>query len=217
MSHQVIAITLSMLGIAASGLAAEQRPAVLFATGWVHNAYVVRPLVAMGIEVDACPPEKMAGLLASGKYNVVVVTTMTEAQRKALNAFLARGGSGLVCNPEGAWHMKDWPATNEWLAALGARPRWEVLQDSNKENLCRDVMGCELSWSDQVAAPYHRGVRGLLTVTASSTTGWEPPMSFDFASPWTVVARGAGTHKGVPEVRNDEQLQPWIPRKPLAG
>ena len=92
-----------------------------------------------------------------------------------------------------------------------------VLQDGDEKNLCRDVMGCQLSWSDQVAAPFDRRVRGLLTVTAASTTGWEPPMSFDFTSQWTVVARGAVTHKGVREIRNDEQLQPWIPKEPLAG
>jgi hypothetical protein len=217
MSRQILGFAVAAMLAAAPGRAAEQRPAVLFATGWVHNNYVVRPLLAAGIEVDVCPPEKMADLLAGGKYNVVVVTTMGEAQRKALDKFLARGGGALACNPEGAWHMQDWPASNEWLAALGARPRWEVLQDGNQQNMVRDVMGCQLSWSDQVSPPVNRVVRGLLTVTAAGTTGWEPPMSFDFASAWTIVARGAATHKGVREVRNDEQLQAWIPKQPLAG
>ncbi|MGA2066333.1 MAG: hypothetical protein ABSG86_15265 [Thermoguttaceae bacterium] len=217
MSQRVLVFAIALLLVAAPSPAAQQRPAVLFATGWVHNNYVVRPMVALGLEVDACPPEKMADLLATRRYNVVVVTTTSDAQRKAVDAFLARGGGALACNPEGAWHMKDWPATNQWLAALGARPRWEVLQDGNKENLARDIMGCELSWTDRVSAPVNRGVRGLLTVTAGGTTGWEPPMSLDFAPAWTVVVRGAATHKGVREVRNDEQLQPWIPKEPLAG
>ncbi len=217
MSDRVLVFAVGLLLIAAPSRAAQPRPAVLFATGWVHNRYVVRPMVALGLEVDACPPEKMADLLATRRYNVVVVTTMSDAQRKAVDGFLARGGGALVCNPEGAWQMKDWPATNQWLAALGARPRWEVLQDGNKENLARDIMGCELSWTDRVSAPVNQGVRGLLTVTAASTTGWEPPMSLDFTPAWTVVARGAATHKGVREVRNDEQLQPWIPKQPLAG
>ena len=171
----------------------------------------------LGLEIDACPAEKTADRLATRKYNVIVVSTMSDAQRKAVDAFLAGGGGALVCNPEGAWHIKDWPATNQWLAARGARPRWEVLQDANKENLARDCMGCELSWTDRVSPPANRGIRGLLTVTAASTTGWEPPMSLDFSPAWTVVARGTATHKGVAEVRNDEQLQPWIPKQPLAG
>jgi hypothetical protein len=217
MSLRVIGTAAVMLLTVTTGMAGDKPPSVLFATGWVHNNYVVRPLLAMGIEVDACNPEKMAGLLAGGKYNVVVVTTMTDTERGGLDEFLARGGGALVCNPEGAWRMKDWPATNQWLAARGARPRWEVLQDANPANLHRDVMGCRLSWSDRVTAPYDRGVRGLLTVTADSTTGWEPPMSLDFTPAWTIVARGADSHKGVREVRNDEQLQPWIPKQPLSG
>ncbi len=118
MSHRILVFTIALLLIAAPSRAAQQRPAVLFATGWVHNNYVARPMVALGLEVDACPPEKMADLLATHKYNVVVVTTMNDAQRKAVDGFLARGGGVLVCNPEGAWHMKEWPATNQWLAAL---------------------------------------------------------------------------------------------------
>jgi hypothetical protein len=203
--------------LAVAGQAAERRPAVLFATGWVHNNYVVRPLLAQGIEVDACPAEKTAALLAGGKYNVAVVTTMGDAQCQAIEQFLGRGGGVLVCNPEGSWNVKEWPRANAWLAARGARPRWEVLQDSDKKNLVRDVMGCELSWSDRVTAPANQGVRGLLTLTAAGTTGWEPPMSLDFTPEWTVVARGAATLRGVREVRNDEQLQAWIPKQPLAG
>ena len=118
MSDRVLVFVIGLLLITAPSRAAQQRPAVLFATGWVHNHYVVRPMVALGLEVDACPPAKMAERLATGRYNVVVVTTMSDAQRKAVDGFLARGGGALVCNPEGAWQMKDWPATNQWLAAL---------------------------------------------------------------------------------------------------
>jgi len=211
----ILALGAALAALPASG--AEGRPAVLFATKWVHDGYVVRPLVEMGIEVDACPRDNLAERLAGGKYNVVVVSTVNDAQRQALDQFLAGGGGVLVCNPEGSHHLQEWTKTNEWLAALGARPRWEVLQDSDKANLNADIMGCRLSFSDQVAAPVRDGVRGVLTVTAASTTGWEPPMSLDFGPAWNVVVRGAATHKGVPEVRNDEHLQPWIPKEPVAG
>ena len=217
MWHRVLVFAIGLLLAAAPGRAAQQRPAVLFATGWVHNNYVVRPMLALGVEVDACGPEKMAGRLASGRYNVVVVSTMSDAQRKAVDAFLARRGGALVCNPEGAWNMKDWPATNRWLAALGARPRWEVLQDGDKQNLARDCMGCGSRGPTGCSAPVKRGVRGLLTVTAGSTTGWEPPMSLDFSPAWTVVARGAATHKGLREVRNDEQAPGVDSQAALAG
>ena len=216
MRFRSLGLVIATILVAAPTHAAE-RPAALFATGWVHNKYVVRPLVAQGIEVVACPADKMAALLAGGKYNVAVVTTMTDAQRQAIEQFLGRGGGVLVCNPEGSWNLKEWPAVNAWLAAQGARPRWEVLQDGDKKNVVRDVMGCELSWSDRVSPPVNQGVRGLLTLTAAGTTGWEPPMSFDFTPAWTVVARGAATLRGVREVRNDEQLQAWIPKQPLAG
>ncbi len=118
MSHRVLVFAFALMLFAAPSRAAQQPPAVLFATGWVHNNYVVRPMVALDLEVDACPPEKMADLLATHRYNVVVVTTMNDVQRKAIDGFLAGGGGVLVCDPEGAWHMKDWPATNQWLAAL---------------------------------------------------------------------------------------------------
>ena len=79
MSARVIATAIAILLVATPGLTADQPPAVLFATGWVHNNYVVRPLVGMGIEVDACPPEKMGGILAGGKALVLSISTRASA------------------------------------------------------------------------------------------------------------------------------------------
>jgi hypothetical protein len=176
MSRRVLRIAVScfLLGFAAVHCAAaapDQHPAVLFGTGWVHNTYVVRPLLAMGVEVDVCAPEKMAERLRDGKHNVVVVSTINADQRKAIDDFLARGGGALVCNPENSWSSKDWTGANEWLTRLGARPRWEVLQDGDKANVAADVMGCRLSFSDQVTAPVNQAVRGVLTLTWAGTTG----------------------------------------------
>ena len=139
---------LLLLGLGAAALTAP-RPAVLFYTGWVHNAYAARPLVGMGIEVDVCPGGKLAERLATGKYNVVVTGTLNAADRNTLDDFLAKGGGVLVCNPENSADMKEWPATNAWLAGYGARPRWEVLQDSDAANVAVDAMGCRLSWSNR--------------------------------------------------------------------
>jgi hypothetical protein len=201
-----------MTAMAAALLAAEQRPAVLFSAG-VHNKYVTRPLVEMGIDVDVCPAGKLAECLESGKYNVVVVGTMEDAERKAVDAFLARGGGVLVCNPAAHPREPQFTATNEWLAAMGARPRWEILVDSDKANVVRDIMNCALSWSDKVSPPVNDGVRGVLTLMWGSTTGCEPPMSFDFSPDWNIVVRGAQSMTARPSLRNDIVLQPWIPKE----
>jgi len=191
---------------------AADKPAVLF-QGGAHLDYVVKPLVAMGFAVDVAPAGKLPEMLATGQYNVAVVTTMSDAERAAADAFLAKGGGVFACNPEGAWHRAEWTPTNEWLTKLGARPRWELLQDSEKTNLYRDVMGCQLSWSTAVTAPVNEGVRGVLTLTWASTTGLEPVMSFDLSKDWTAVVRGADTLRGVKETRHDVVLAPWIPRE----
>ncbi len=206
-------VTLSVLLLLAALLPAwaqEFRPAVLF-SGGVHAAYVARPLQAQGIEVDVAPGGQLAARLTTGKYNVAVVSTMNDADRAAVDAFLAEGGGVFVCNPENFWSDATWGPTNEWLTRLGAKPRWELLEDTNADNVVRDVMGSRLSYSTQVAPPVNEGVRGVLTLIWGSTTGLEPPMSLDFGPEWTVVVRGAESMQGRAEVRNDPPLQPWIP------
>ncbi|MFC1805774.1 hypothetical protein ACFL09_02200 [Planctomycetota bacterium] len=198
----------------ASSAAGGGRPAVLF-LGGAHSRYVVRPLREMGIEVDACKAGQFAERLATGKLNVVVAGTMNEADRTAATAFLAKGGGVLVCSPHAWSETKNWTATNQWLADLGARPRWEVLQDGDKANVVRDVMRCALSWSDQVAPPVDDGVRGVLTLLWSGTTGCEPPMPFDVSDEWKTVVRGAASMSSRPSKRHDEYLQPWKPKEPL--
>ena len=192
--------------------AGAPKPAVLFAAG-VHSGYVVKPLHAMGIEVDACKAGQVAERLASGKFNVAVVGTLDEAGRKAVQDFLASGGGVLVCSP-GPYKPADWTATNQWLTDLGARPRWEVLQDSEKTNVVADVMGCRLSWSDQVSPPVNEGVRGVLALLWAGTTGCEPPMSFDLSGDWRAAVRGAASMASRPSTRHDDFLQPWMPKEP---
>lgn len=196
-------------------VAAESKTAVLF-YGSVHSSYVAGPLKAMGIEVDVCPDGKLSDRLTSGKYNVAVVCTLSDADRQSLDEFMSRGGGVFVCNPENYWSEQNWGRTNEWLAKLGARPRWELLQDTNPKNVATDLMGCQLSCSSQVSSPVNEGVREVMTLIWGSTTGVEPPMSVDFGPDWRVVVRGAETMQGAKETRNDVPLQPWIPQQ-LAG
>lgn len=203
----------ALLATALQGFGAAARPAVLF-YGGVHNGYVTKPLVGAGIDVDVCPDGQLAKRLASRKYNVVVVGTMNAADRKAIDGFLAAGGGVLLCNPAAYPRTADWTATNEWLTALGARPRWEVLRDSDKDNVVRDLMGCALSFSSQTLPPVGKDVRGVLTLIWHGTTGGEPPMSFDLVSPdWKPVVLGAKSMASVASTRHDVELQKWMPKK----
>ncbi len=207
---------LMLLSLTPVSLAAERRPAALF-YGWVHSKYVVRPLLKLGIEVGSCPHGELAETLATGKYNVLVAATLNDKDRKTVQEFMARGGGVFICNP-GSTHSrsKDWTATNEWLTGLGARPRWELLQDKDPKNVVRDVMGCRLSWSDKVLPPVNDGVRGVLTLMWGSTTGCEPPMSFTLGPEWQAVVTGAASMSSRPSKRHDVVLQPWIPKTGIA-
>jgi len=191
-------------------LSDQKQPSVLF-VGGVHSRYVARPLHEMGIELDSCAQDKLPERLATGKYNVVVVGTVSDQGREALNDFMSKGGGVFVCSPDSS-HSRtaEWTHTNEWLAALGARPRWEVLQDSDADNVVRDVMGCAFSFSCNVSPPVNEGVRGVLTLMWHGTTGCEPPMSFDLGPDWKVAVRGADSMKAMPSKRHDDILQPWI-------
>ena len=207
----ILSFTLATLLIATTLSAAETKPAVLFYGYAPHSTYVAKPLQAMGIELDSCPAGQLAAYLGSNRYNVVVISTMIEAERQAVDAFLARGGGVLMCNPVSYPREEDFTKTCEWLAKLGARERWEMLKDRDPSNIVQVTFG-SLTWTDQVSDPVKDGVRGLLTVLSGSTTGWEPPMSYDFSPDWTVTVRGAASLSTAIDPRNDPVLQPWIPK-----
>ena len=196
--------------------AAQAKPAVLF-VGGIHSRYAARPLRELGIEVDACTAGKLAERLAGGRFNVVVAGTLNDADRRAATALVAKGGGVLVCSPHAWSETKHWTATNQWLADLGARPRWEVLLDKDAKNVVSDVMRCRLSWSDRVSPPVNDGVDGVLTLLWSGTSGCEPPMPFDLTADWTAVVRGAPSMASRRSKRHDEYLQPWKPKDVVAG
>ena len=212
---------LMSLAFPAAALAAEPRPAVLF-YGTVHHAYVAKPLAGMGIDIDTCAGGELAKRLASGKYNVVVVgdymngpkTIAGDAERKALDDFMAKGGGVFITKPQQPY-VDNWTRMNEWLTRLGARPRWELLQEGDRSNVVTDVMNVQHSWSDQIDARVKDGVRGVLTYVWHSSGGNEPSQSYDLDPEWTVLVRGASTMKAVPDTRNDVAVQAWVPKNPV--
>ena len=197
-------------------MAEPGRPAVLFHGYSPHPAYAARPLNELGIEIGRCERRALSATLGSNLYNVVVVSTATEDERAVLDEFMARGGGVLVFNPVCHPTEKDFDATCRWLDSMGARPRWEMLQDRDRSNIVSVTHG-QLSWTGKVSPPVAEGVRGLLTVISRSTTGWEPPMSYDFSQDWTIVVRGADSMMTVTDPRNDPVLQPWLPKEPVAS
>jgi len=209
-NHILAGCLLLSLVISTACLSAESNPSVLF-YGGIHNKYVVKPLVSMGIDVDVCN-DKLSEKLTSSKYNVVIVGTLNESDRATIDDFISKGGGVLVCNPH-VTNDKDWTATNEWLSGLGATPRWEVLQDSDPQNVVRDVMGCSLSWSNKIYPPVNEGVNGALTLMWNGTSGCEPPMSFDLSSEWKSVVKGSDSMKSIPDQRQDDYLQKWMPKE----
>ena len=205
-----VAVVLAVL-MAGTGGAEAANPAVLFYGYAPHAGYVIKPLQAMGVEVGTCPHGKLSEAIASNRYNVIVVSTMSDGDRQTVDAFLAKGGGVLVCNPNWSYAEGEFDKTCQWLGTKGARPRWEMLKDGNPSNIVNVTFGT-LSWSDQVSAPVKDGVGGVLTVLSGSTTGWEPPMSYDFTGDWTVTVRGAPSMATVTDPRNDPTLQAWLPK-----
>lgn len=193
--------------------AQARQPAVLFATG-AHHDYIVTPLAAQGFAVDVCTPAQLAERLASGKYNVAVVSTLPDAARAALDAFMGKGGGVFVCNPEGGTTVnRDWTNTNTWLAQWGARPRWELYRDREPKNVVKDMLGCQLSWSDHVLAPVNDGVTGVLTILR----GGADVGAFELSPAWTPVVRGAATMTSTPDDLKYQPLQAWMPHDSITA
>jgi hypothetical protein len=212
----VKALLALVLVLAALATSAAERPAVLF-VGGVHATYVAQPLDALGLALDRCSEAELPARLATGQYAVVVTDTHAAPAWAALDAFLAAGGGVIACQPRSYPDEARWTASCEWLAKQGAKPRWEMFQDSDAANVVRDLMGSQLSFSTAIEPAFAAGVPSLLILTARSTTGWEPPMSWDLAPDWQIVARGAASLKSVPDPRNDVALKPWLPAAGIAS
>lgn len=197
-------VLLCLLSLCGMLYAQGKKPAILFAMG-VHNSYIVQPLVAQGFAIDSCTPAQLGERLATGKYNVAVVSTLPDVARKALDAFVAKGGGVFVCNPEGGTTVnQDWTNTNEWLTQWGARPRWELYNDKDAKNVAKDILGIQMSWSDQLQPPVNDGAPGVLTV-------FRDLGSFDLSPAWTTVVRGAATMTSAYDDLKYVPLQPWKP------
>lgn len=197
--------------------AAEKKPAALI-YGGVHIEYVARPLHEEGIEFATCEREELADRLQSGKYNVLVLARLLDEQaRGTVEEFLQRGGGVLALQPGGNAHnVETWTLTNQWLAGLGARLRWEVLEETDEDNRVADMMGIRHSYTERVEPPVSEGVKGLLMMMLHNP-GAEPPMPFDYSEEWKVVVRGADSLRTRITEHHSKaaHLRKWIPEEPL--
>ena len=117
------------------------------------------------VEVGTCAKGKLAQAIANDNYHVLVVATMNDAERQAVDSFLARGGGVLVCNPnwssvEGMRQKAWWPVATNRLGKLmtsamqAKRTPWLLVGglqsplEARESNLSKDLWFAELRLSD---------------------------------------------------------------------
>ncbi|MBS3761991.1 MAG: hypothetical protein KGZ25_01685, partial [Planctomycetes bacterium] len=216
--HFYLSLLLIFALAATAPRAAEKNPAALI-YGGIHEKYVARPLHARDIEFDTCTKtENLQERLKSGKFNVLVaVKLLGQEGTQVAQKHLARGGGLLILAPSGNHHHTEkWTAMNRWLTDMGARPRWEVLKETDPANRVTDMMGVGHSFTDRLKPPASKGVKGVLIMMLGNP-GAEPVMPFEFSEKWDVVVRGAKSLKTVITEHHSKgpHLQPWIPEKPI--
>jgi len=195
---------------------AAPRPAVLYSSSnpQLHNEYVVKPLQAMGVEIDLCMPNELKARLESRKYNVALIGALDDKSlRPAVEQFMKEGGGVFLTMPFGHHNrQKHWFPTPEWTASYGANLRWHIVEDADTANTAVDMMQVRHSFSDRVHAPVNDGVRGVLTIAARS--GYWPPLALDFDDNWTVAVQWAESVKAKP-AENIGRLEAFTHDRPL--
>ncbi|OPZ28336.1 MAG: hypothetical protein BWZ02_01340 [Lentisphaerae bacterium ADurb.BinA184] len=197
-------------------LAAEAKPAVLFAAVRPHAEYVAKPLHALGIELASCRADELGKRLASGQFNVVVLgATDDETLKAVVEQFLQEGGGVFLPAPFGhLGRAAKWFPTPEWAGEFGARMRWHECEDTDAANAVVDSMGVKHSFSNRIAAPFNEGARGVLTVVGRANM-W-PPLAFDFDEGWSVVVRWAeSVRPKAPEAQIGRLEAYWWKDQPL--
>ena len=213
----------AVVGVAAAcwmsvGNGAEvKKPAVLFTTG-LHTTYVTKPLHADGIEIHTCAATNLPELLASGRYNVAVVTDGLANPRvaAALKAFLEAGG-GVLMFPGSRWEEPEYIARQRFLEGYGAHWTMTLIRDSDTIRVV-STMFASLDATETILPPFNAGVPGLLYLDGASQSGMRSPVSVVGDGNWKPAAKASPTAKAVGWA--DEKIQsilPYVPKEPEAA
>jgi hypothetical protein len=185
---------LAVLFLAVSTFAQAKNPAVLFTSG-LHLTYFAQPLHAEGIELDTSGD--LPAQLASGKYNVVVITGGFADPKvgAALKAFMEAGG-GVLMTPNVYWTPPEYLATQHFLEGYGAHFTMSTIQDSDPARKVA-AMFVSLYSTETIAPPFNKGVPGLLYLDGNSQSGMSSPVSVDTDATWTAVVKASPTAQAV--------------------
>jgi len=206
---------LLLMAMPCAQAAEAKRPAVLFTTGEFHLSYFAKPLHADGIELHVCTSTELPTLLATGNYNVVVITGgLGDAKvAAALKAFMAEGGGVLVL-PGIRWAEADYVATQHFLEAYGAHFTMSVISETDPGKIV-PTMFTNLLATDTIAPPYNDGVPGLLYLEGHGQSGMSSPVSVVTDANWIPVVKASPTAKAVgyaEETKKD--ILPYVNAKP---
>ena len=186
-------LCLLMLAVAAQ---AANKPAVLF-TSRLHASYFAKPLHDAGIEIQTCDGGTLPNLLASGKYNVVVITGgLGDATvAGALKAFMADGG-GVLVYPGAQWAEADYLATQHFLEGYGAHFTMSVIKENDPTKIV-SAMFVKLIATDSILPPFNDGVPGLLYLGGESQSGMTSPVSVVGDAQWKSIVKTSPTAQAI--------------------
>ena len=177
--------------------AADKKPAVLFPGGF-HREYFSLPLIAEGIELHSCDPADLPERLSTGRYNVVVVTSALGNEKvvAALKAFMAEGGGVFVTYGHTWPDESEWKARQTFLEERGAHYVWVDVKEREPKNIVSSFR-LQLSYTENIAAPFNKGVTGLLYQCIMHVQG-TPSTPLVVDKEWTAAVRGSDTTEAVP-------------------
>ena len=210
-----LVMLLSCLSTRAAEVAAK-KPSVLFTTG-LHRDYFTLPMHAEGIELDTCGVSELPARLKSGKYNVVYVTGGFDqpAIVTALKDFMAAGGGVLVCYTHSWDQEKAWEKRQDFLQEYGAHFAWVELKENDPTLITPSSFHMTLVQTDQIAAPFNKGVSSLLYFHLPHVAG-APVTPLVMDGNWTPIVRGSSTSEAAPA--DDVKLallRRYLPKEPF--
>jgi len=192
------AIWCSLLGLLLFTMSAEavKKPAVLF-TGHLHPSYFAKPLYDAGIEMNTCDGGSLPTMLASGQYNVLVITGGLGDVKTAtaVKTFLNDGG-GVFLYPGAPWSEADYLATQHFLEGYGAHFTLSTIKESDPAKVVA-AMFVKLKVAGSILSPFDAGVPGLLYLGEESQSGMTSPVSVVGDAQWKSVVKASPTAQAI--------------------